>query len=359
MVAIVKPDFENIWASEGGVTPPTLEQILSGWKQNQFPPSEISNYLQKRVDSAIAYLFQNGLSEWDKKIEYQKSSLVKFGDKHYISKVVNTNKTPSTENSYWRIAFDEYGASNDLREELSKIMGVDGYVPYYVKKSDPVMLGKAKAPSFEADVGITKGYSFKGYQSGVYCLGGDLHFTSGGVTNGRIKNTPPTLEMNDDTLVTTALLNKVIEQIKKDTQIPIGWSVITTNKKPPSDKDQLGYGTWKLDVQGRALVGATDSTAINAPEWTMDADSQHGEYEHTVTIAELPRHRMSFPADDQLIESFDLERNKDLQGRGYDAKSSQESKWASGWAFTNYVGEGKPMNVVQPSQVKFIWTRIA
>lgn len=358
MVAIVKPDFENIWASEGGVTPPTLDQILSGWRQNQFPPSEISNFLQKKVDSAIAYLLQNGLPEWDKKVEYQKSSLVKFGDRHYISKVVNVNKTPSTENNYWRVAFDEYGASNDLREELSKIMSVDGYVPYYVKKSDPVMLGKAKAPSFEADVGITNGFSFKGYQSGVYCLGGDLHFTSGGVVNGRIKNTPPTLEMNDDTLVTTALLNKVIEQIKKETQIPIGWSVITTNKKPPSDKDQLGYGTWKLDVQGRALVGANDSTAINAPEWTMDADSQHGEYEHTVIIAEMPRHRMSFPADDQLIESFDLERNKELQGRGYDAKSSQESKWASGWAFTNYVGEGKPMNVVQPSQVKFIWTRI-
>ena len=72
MVAIVKPDFENIWASEGGVAPPTLDQILSGWKQNQFPPSEISNFLQKRVDSAIAYLYQNGLPDLDKKIEYQK-----------------------------------------------------------------------------------------------------------------------------------------------------------------------------------------------------------------------------------------------------------------------------------------------
>lgn len=360
MVAIVKPDFENIWASEGGVAPPTLDQILSGWKQNQFPPSEISNFLQKRVDSAIAYLYQNGLPDWDKKIEYQKASLVKYEGKHYISKTVNINKVPRAESPDWTIAFDEYGGSNDLRAELAKIMGVDGYVPFYVKKSDPIMTAKAKAPSFEADVSITNGFSFKGYKSGMYSLGGDLLFVSGGVTNGRIKNTPPTLEMNDDTLVTTALLNKVIEQIKKDTQIPIGWSVITTNKKPPSEKDQLGYGTWKLDVQGRALVGATDSTAINAPEWTMDADSQHGEYEHTVTIAELPRHRMSFPADDQLIQSFDLERNNDLKKiYGYDAHSSQQSKYPSGWAFTNHVGEGKPMNVVQPSQVKFIWTRIA
>lgn len=359
MVAIVKPDFENIWASEGGVTPPTLEQILSGWKQNQFPPSEISNYLQKRVDSAIAYLFQNGLSEWDKKIEYQKSSLVKFGDKHYISKVVNTNKTPSTENSYWRIAFDEYGASSDLREELSKIMGVDGYVPYYVKKSDPVMLGKAKAPSFEADVGITSGFSFKGYQSGVYCLGGDLHFTSGGVVNGRIKNTPPTLEMNDDTLVTTALLNKVIEQIKKETQIPVGWSVITNNKKPPSDKGQLGYGTWAMDVQGRSLVGVSSESSINTPEWTKDADSNFGEYTHTMTIEEIAKHRDTFPADDQLIQQFDLERNTNIIGRRYDATSSTNKDYASGWAYLPYVGESKPFNIVQPSQTKYIWTRVS
>ena len=210
MVAIVKPDFENIWASEGGVAPPTLDQILSGWKQNQFPPSEISNFLQKRVDSAIAYLYQNGLPDWDKKIEYQKASLVKYEGKHYISKTVNINKAPRAESPDWTIAFDAYGASNDLRAEIAKIMGVDGYVPFYVKKSDPIMTAKAKAPSFEADVSITNGFSFKGYKSGMYSLGGDLLFVSGGVTNGRIKNTPPTLEMNDDTLVTTALLNKVI-----------------------------------------------------------------------------------------------------------------------------------------------------
>lgn len=359
MVAIVKPDYENIWSSEGGETAPSLDQIISGWRQNQFPPSEISNFLQKKVETAIQYLYQVGISDWDSKIEYQVSSLVKRGTRHYKSKTVNIGKDPVGDTVNWVFAFDEYGASNDLRQEISQIMGIDGYVPFYVKKSDPVMTAKAKAPAFESDVGVNNGYKFKNYNSGMTTMGGDLVFISGGVANGRIKNTAPTLEMNDDTLVTTALLNQVIEQMKLSSRIPIGWSVITRSSKPPSDVSQLGYGTWELDLQGRAVVGATDSTAINAPEWTKDADSLFGEYEHTMTIAEIAKHRDTFPADDQLIQQFDLERNTNIVGRRYDADSSTSSNYASGWAFLPYVGESKPFNIVQPSQVKFIWTRIA
>ena len=359
MVAIVKPDFENIWASEGGVGNPTLDQILSGWKQNQFPPSEISNFLQKKIETAISYLYQCGLPDWDKKIEYQKTSLVRYGNLHYIAKTVNRDKTPNLSTNDWAIAFDRFGASDDLRAMVNNILNVDGHLPFYVRKNDPVMYAKAKAPSFEAGVGISEGFNFKNYSSGMRCVGGDLILQSGGVVNGRIKNTPPTLEMNDDTLVTTALLNKVIEQIKKETQIPIGWSVITSNKKPPSDKDQLGYGTWIMDAQGKSIVGVSAENAIGIPEWTRGPDSVFGEYVHTMTIPEIARHRDTFPADDQLIEQFDLERNPNLVGRRYDATSTTSKDYASGWTYLPYVGESKPFNVVQPSQTKFVWTRTA
>lgn len=359
MVAIVKPDFENVWATEGGIGAPDVSQILAGWKQNQFPPSEISNFLQNKVETAIQYIYQVGIPDWDAKIEYQKASLVKFSGKHYLAKEVNKDKRPDQSTPNWTIAFDAYGASNDLRDIVAQIMGVDGYIPFYVRKSDPVMTSKAKAPSYEADVNSTGGFKFKGYDSGVVCNGGDLIFMTDGVTQGRIKVAPPTLEMNDETLVTTALLKKVVDDLMKRTQIPVGWSVVTNNPKPPSDKDQLGYGTWVQDVQGKALVGVSAENAINVPEWTKDPDSMFGEYEHTQTIAELPRHRDTFPADDQLIEQFDLERNTNLVGRRYDATSTIGKDYGSGWAYLPFVGESKPFNVVQPSQTKFIWTRTA
>lgn len=358
MTAITKPDFENIWATEGGIGAPSLEQILSGWKQNQFPPSEISNFLQNKVETAIKYIFQYGLSEWSKDIEYQTNSLVLYAGKHWICKRVNTNKPPVI-GLDWTVAFDAYGASADLRVEVQKILNQDGYLKHYVRKADPVMTARAKAPSFESDVGVTSGYWYKNYQTGMSSTGGDLIFMTDGKVGGRIKKDATISESDPNVLVTMGMLKDFIEAMTKAVQIPVGFSIITNNKKPPSDPAQLGYGTWVLDVQGKALVGVSTENAINVPEWTKDADSVFGEYTHTMTIAEIAKHRDTFPADDQLIAQFDLERNPNLVGRRYDATSSTSKDYESGWAYLPYVGESKPFNVVQPSQTKFIWTRTA
>lgn len=347
MTAIVKPDFENVWASEGGSKAPSIEQILNGWKQNQFPPSEVANFLQNKIESAIQYLFQVGIPDWDSKVEYRVSSLVRFTGKIYMSKSVNVNKTPTLSTADWKVAFDEFGASDDLRLMVQAIVSQDGYLPWYVRKSDPVMTNKAKAPSFESDVGITAGFKFKGYSSSVSCNGGDLLFISNGNTRGRIKEVEPTMEMNDETLVTTALLKKVIDDViaktKKMSEIPIGYTLITRNRKPPSDADQLGYGIWELDCQGRALVGVSLDTAVTTPEWVKDADAKEGEYKHKMTIAELVPH--AHPIGGRWQDG----------GSGGVQGGNKSVEYVTS---TNETGGGEPFNIVQPSHTKFLWTRV-
>lgn len=355
MTIVIKPSMENLWGSEGGIGNPTLEQILSGWKQNQFPPSEIANFLQNKVETAIRYLYQTGISEWTDTEDYKKNSLVLDANKIYLSKGANKNKRPSLSPTEWSIAFDSFGANDDLRVEVSKILRDDGYLPQYVKRSDPDMQSKAKAPSFEADVGATQGFKFKAYNSGMTSLGGDLVFISGGAVNGRIKNTPPTLDMNDDTLVTTALLKKVIEEIQVKVQLPVGWSVITNNKKPPSDPAQLGYGTWVLDVQGRALVGVSNGTAENVPSWVRDPDSEYGGYVKAINVNNLPSFKAPLllqtwvNGDDAAGSGAILTAGRNYtNGTQYPVNSTAEFK-----------GANEPMEVVQPSQTKYIWTRTA
>lgn len=362
MTLYAQPDFENIWASEGGRQPPSLNQILSGWAQNQFPPSEVANHMQNRIEQAIAYIIQCGIPEWQPKMTYKASSLAVHGGVHYYSLKENVAKPPDTSPDDWRVAFDSYGANADLRAEVATILGQDGHLPFYVRKADPVMDAKAKAPAFEAAVGggdANKGFRFTGFDTGVTSIGGNLVFRVKGSDVGKLTEIEPDIASNDNTLVTTAMLKKVLDEMEKKFQIPIGWSVVTKHSKPPSDAAQLGYGTWVLDCQGSAIVGVSKDTAASLPEWVRDADSTFGEYNHAMTIPELPRHRDTFPADDQLIAQFDLERNTELVGRRYDAHSDVSSSHASGWAYLPYVGESVPFNVVQPSQTKFIWTRIA
>lgn len=355
-----KPDFTNVWATQGNLVAPSLNQLLSGWQQNQFPPSGVTNYQMNKVESAISYIFQMGIPEWTAEVEYQINSLALHPTNGlvYRAKTINKAKNPMTSGTDWAVAFDQFGASNDLRTELTKIMTVDGYLGYYVKKSDPVMTGVAKAPAFRAGVGApagNTGFQFENYNTtGMYSQGGDLLFSANGIVNGRIKSIAPTLEMNDNTLVTTALLKKVIDEIKVATQLPIGMSIISSNKANPST--YLGYGTWIQDLQGKALVGVMANAGTDMPDWVKYVDSTSGDSYTTKLSAEnLPSFRAPIllqtwvGGDDASEAGAILTSNRNYRtGTQYPDKS-----------FADFKGENLPFSNVQPSQTKYIWTRTA
>lgn len=105
MAEMLKPNFAEVWASGGSVIEPSVAKIKQGWIEEQ-PPSQFENYLQRRQDEAIKYLFQRGIASWDKDEEYFSArSVVIQGGKLYISKTNNKNKNPTTSTEDWRDLF--------------------------------------------------------------------------------------------------------------------------------------------------------------------------------------------------------------------------------------------------------------
>ena len=102
MAEITKPDYSNLWASGGAVIAPSVAKIQVGWTA-EIPPHQWENWTQNRQDTAIAYLFQRGIAEWDATTEYWAGkSAVMYGGAIYIAATNNTNSEPSPSNPDWK-----------------------------------------------------------------------------------------------------------------------------------------------------------------------------------------------------------------------------------------------------------------
>jgi len=351
------PNLEDLWASEGGMKEVDSNKYKEGWKLHEFPPSEVVNFLQNKIEEAVAWIIQNGFPEWLPKMEYKVGSYAAEGGLIWKStKANNIGNKPEAASTYWKIAFDNFGDAAAVKVIVDQIVDKEGYLKLYVSKARPVMDSMAFAPAFQALAGLTSGFNFKEYpKTSVVCVGGDLVLNAEGVANGRIKKAKPTLEMNDNTLVTTELLNKVVADIVKKTQIPVGYTLITNNKKPPSDKDQLGYGSWELDLQGRVPVGVSTAATESVPDWAKDVDSKEGEYARKLTAKNLPPFRARLMLN-KWVGSDDASEAGAILTANRNVRSDTQYPWES---FADFQGENLPFDVVQPSQTKYFWTRIA
>lgn len=101
---------------------------------------------------------------------------------------------------------------------------------------------------------------------------------------------------------------------------------------------------WEEFASGRVLIGSGTYTDINSKSlsWSLgEADS--GEYQHKLTVAEMPKHTHPMPAYDA----------------GYDAKGSGKTANTDNIAEFNTKSSGgdTPHNNVQPYAVVKRWTR--
>jgi len=98
-----RPSLTYKWASGGDVASPTNAKIELGWIVEK-PPVQWWNYVENRQDQSIAYLYQQGIPEWDSSIEYQNgSSFVTYSGNIYVSIQTGTNKNPASETAYWKL----------------------------------------------------------------------------------------------------------------------------------------------------------------------------------------------------------------------------------------------------------------
>lgn len=72
-------------------------------------------------------------------------------------------------------------------------------------------------------------------------------------------------------------------------RLPVGSVFFTAVNTNPSSL--LGYGTWVQRAQGRFIVGVGEGTDANSETRTYpQGEDSVGEYEHTLTVAEMPSH---------------------------------------------------------------------
>ena len=103
MAKETRPSYTYKWASGGTTSAPTNAKIELGWVA-ELPPYAYWNYIENRQDQAIAYLYQQGIGEWDSAIEYQSgSSYVTRNGNIYASIQTGTNKDPASETAYWKL----------------------------------------------------------------------------------------------------------------------------------------------------------------------------------------------------------------------------------------------------------------
>ena len=336
-----KPNTKLMWASQGNRAEPTSDKQLEGWVQ-EIPPHEMENWVQYKQDLAIKYLYQEGIPEWDSSFEYNTTSYVKYSGVIYKLKdgaeVPNIGKQPNVATTSWEIAFEPYGASSDVREEIRKIKELEGYLSLYVSKANPVMNGVATAPEFQATA--NGGHTFQGSGANT-----GMFLNSNNEPEFRINNTPkavvrnsPSLQANDNTVVTMAMLQQFKASLLT-TQFPVGMSIITQDPRNPAE--YLGFGQWERDLEGRALVGVTTDVTSASPDWVKQVNREFGAYTHKLTINEMPSH------DHDL-----LPLGSSNGTTGVDNGSSNISRK------TGKTGGDQPHNNVQPSKTKYIFTRV-
>ena len=318
-----KPNMNyGVWADNGNIEVPSSEKVELGWVVEK-PLNEQMNWLQNRQDSMLQYINQHGIPEWDNRTEYPINAFVARGGVVYKALSQNFDRDPTLNVAIWSVAFasfDNVAVINSIRDE-------DGYLQHYVQKSNPVLNSVAKGVGY-AGQDLSKGVFFDS-NNNTYV---DNKFGSRYLFNGT--------QTNDDDVIRKSDLQAILESY---TRYNVGDLYFTTNQENPSS--MLGYGTWVLYGQGKAIVGLSDIDNSISPNWNKYIGGIFGEYEHTLNVNEMPKHVHQQGASFTGLGKIE----------GYPTSAPKDDNYSL--ADTREAGGSQPHNNVQPSVTVAIWKR--
>lgn len=318
-----KPNMNyGVWADNGNIEIPSSEKVEQGWVIEK-PLNETMNWLQNRQDRMLQYLNQRGIPEWDINTEYPVNSFVARSGTIYQAISQNQDADPTLNLAIWKIAFVTYSEFLSYSEKVDNIENEDGYLAYYVKKSDPVFDAPTRGSEYN-NITNSSGYRFSGNTPVISTDGVTIAEFSGGT--------------NPKDVVTHEQLALAIQVFK------VGAVYTTTVSENPSVT--FGYGTWERFAEGRALVGFSSSVSNSIPEWAKVIGSQYGSYTHTLTKAELPNYAIDLNFTTGSIT-------------GNDRPATQSTSSSPSNLVINSGGGNQPHNNVQPSVVVYFWKRVS
>jgi hypothetical protein len=122
----------------------------------------------------------------------------------------------------------------------------------------------------------------------------------------------------------------------------VGAIYISTDTTNPHDL--FGFGTWEEYAQGRAIIGAGIGTDSNDVIKSFSPGEIGGEYNHTLTVDEMPSH---FHYDPTITGQSGI----------YEVNSGPASYDYNGSAPTSSTGGSQPHNNLPPYVTVYIWRR--
>lgn len=131
--------------------------------------------------------------------------------------------------------------------------------------------------------------------------------------------------------------------------IKVGGILITTNDYANSQEvhDGEGYGKWAKFSEGQLLLGVGSHTDKNGVTKNISMMQQLGEYEHQLTIDEMPSHKHSYG------------RYGGVNGTGSAAMADEPwEEGAKSDGMTLATGGNQPHNNIQPSIGVGMWLRL-
>ncbi|MBR8464269.1 hypothetical protein KDD93_06805 [Campylobacter sp. faydin G-24] len=141
-----RPDGKIFASSAKSGEVGVFDDIERGWGVTEntgyVPSLEQFNAIGKRTDEAIAYLMQNGVSEWDAGMQYKKGALVQTNAAVYkCIKPHNSTQNPNTKNSeYWSevISYNELSQLCYQKNQIDeKLKALANKIIAYASKSTP------------------------------------------------------------------------------------------------------------------------------------------------------------------------------------------------------------------------------
>lgn len=360
MAIVTKPDMTNAWGEAGSVALPSPSQISLGWEAGDIPPAEVENYIQYRQDIVAKYLYQEGVAEWSNNVEFSVNALSKLDGVLYRCLIAHTNKQPDIEPTYWEIAFDDYGSAQIVQDALDDLLEDDDPFTQYAKRIDPVIIGKATADGFSADVGLPVdntsevGYAFDG-DSGVFKDGDDIVVAIDAVEKLRVKKTSLSTTDNSTASVTTAWIRNFMQNVL----YRVGKLEFTTENVSPAS--YLGFGTWVRFGEGRAIVGYSSDVTSATPDWVKGVENVEGSYTNTLAMTNLPADGVGMQfrteASASVLPAVNAFQTGTVTGLGMTSDGSPYTNKTL--QKTQNLGDATPVNNVQPSVVVYIWKRVA
>ena len=129
----------------------------------------------------------------------------------------------------------------------------------------------------------------------------------------------------------------------------VGDIYITTSSQDPAIK--FGYGVWERFAEGRTLVGYSSDVTSATPDWLKTINNKYGEYEHKLTVDEIPSHKHEVRLGDAITSG-------EFQGGNHISSGGALLQGLIDSDSLQATGGNQPHNNVQPSIVVYFWKRV-